>query len=646
MEDFSLVKDFALIMIVAGAATLLFRRLHQPPILGYLIAGLIIGPYVLPVISVTDIHTIRLLADLGLVVLLFGIGLEFSWSKIREMGLAVIIIGVVEILTMFLLGYGLGRVLGWSPMNSLFLGAALHISSSAIITKILRDLGKLSLPSSRLIIGILVVEDFAAVIIITVLSGLATTGTADLGDIGFLVLKLVIFILASLMFGAIIVPRIVRFTHQFHSKEVLLITGLGMCFGMALLGNYLGLSVAAGAFLIGSLIGDTERSGEFIEVVTPVRDMFAALFFVTIGMLIDVSQFREFIAPAIIICAVFMAGKILSNTLATFFSGHDGKTALQVGMGMPQMGEFSLAITKVGADKGVLVPQLYPSIAVATALSTFISPYMTRSADSVARILNLRSPALIKTYILRLSDWLQVMRSTMARDTKVAKRVQGDVETIMINLLIVVVILGVGTFTVQFVKDIARLTHIRADIVGLLFGFVFLMLCVPAIVIIWRNVRKLIDLAVTYILVRRSSAKEWRRESLRIVLRNTIAIVLVIFFALWSIPLIVQLLAFGSFSLAVPLLFLATLLFFILGSVTQIHGQLEQTLSKVILGKELASSRDVALRAPMAIRQGALRKLINFVELPIVTILRWCRVNFNKSAVSNKKRKDEDNSSL
>ena len=176
MEELTLLRDFAVIMVVAGVVTLLFRRLRQPVILGYLIAGVIIGPYVLPLFSITDIDTISMLADLGLILLLFAIGLEFSWDKIRQVGMSVLMIGGIEITIMVCLGYGLGQMLGWSAIDSIFLGAALHISSSAIIVKMLRDMGKSRLMSSRLIVGILVVEDFAAIAIVAVLSGVATTG--------------------------------------------------------------------------------------------------------------------------------------------------------------------------------------------------------------------------------------------------------------------------------------------------------------------------------------------------------------------------------------------------------------------------------------------------------------------------------------
>lgn len=622
MEQFGLLKDFAIVMVVAAVVTLLFRRLRQPPILGYLLAGLLIGPYTLPAPPVTDVNTIRLLADLGLVLLLFGLGLEFSWSKIRQVGLSVLMIGVVEILTMISLGYGLGRLLGWSTMDALFLGAALHISSSAIIVKTLRDLGKLPLLSSRLIVGILVVEDFAAVVIIALLSGIATTGTADFADIGSLALRLTIFVVASLVLGAIIVPRIIRFTGRFHSKEAFLITSLGLCFAMALLGNYLGLSAAAGAFLMGALIGDTEHSEEIVEVVTPVRDMFAALFFVTIGMLINIAQFRDFVVPAIIVAAVFVLGKILSNTVATFVSGHDGRTSLQVGMGMPQMGEFSLAIAKVGVDRGVVVAPLYPVIASVTALTSMTGAYIARSADSVASFLNRRSSALLKAYLSRLADWLYALRLVFARDSIAARKVQHSGRTILINLLIVMVIIGIGTFALHFVQQLALLTHLRADIVGLVFGFLFLMLCVPSFVVIWRSVRALGDEAATYVLSRRPSARGWRRKAVRIVLRDSMVILLSVLVGIWFIPFISSLLFIGSLALAIPLLLLALIIYLVSRSVIDIHTQLERTFGRTLLGDEYISTSEAATL--LGVSQSTVEKSARRMKLPAVRIgRRW-----------------------
>ncbi len=586
MEEITLVKDFAIIMIVAGAMTLLFRRLRQPPILGYLIAGLLIGPYTLPNPPVTDIHTISLLADLGLILLLFGLGLEFSWSKIRQIGLAVLIIGVVEILTMISIGYGMGQLMGWSRMDSIFLGAALHISSSAIIVKILRDLGRIDRQSTRLIVGILVVEDFAAVILLTLLSGIATTGTADLGDIGSLILRLIVFIAASLTLGTLIVPKLIRFVHHIQSRETLLIISLGLCFAMALIGEYSGLSVAAGAFIMGALIGDSEHSEEITEVVVPIRDMFAAIFFVTIGMLINVNDFADFIVYGIIVAGVFMIGKMFSNTIATFFTGYNYKTALEVGTGMPQMGEFSLAIAKLGVDRAVVTAPLYPVIAVATAITSLLAPFATRSSGNAADLLDRRAPAQLKLYAARIADWLQATRSTLASNSRVAQTIKHSIRIISVNMLIVAVIISIGTLSLHFVQNLTFLDGIRDDIIGLVFGFILLTLCVPSFLSIWHNIRTVFDQSSIYVLKRRKSAKMWERNAIRIILRDSLLIILSIFVLLWFIPFFSSLFSIGSYAIAMPLFMIALILYMVISSIRHIHKEVERNFSRVMLGHE------------------------------------------------------------
>ena len=363
-----------------------------------LLAGLSVGPISLPDSPIENVDTIRLLADLGLVLLLFGIGLELGWQRIRQVGSQVIIIGLVEMTIMFALGYQVATLLGWTVTERVFLGAALCISSSAILVKMLRDTGNLLATQGRLIVGILVVEDFAAVILLTVLSGVATTGATSTAEVGMLILKLAIFTVCALVFGAIFAPKLVRLANQFRSDETLLVASLALCFGLALAGQVLGLSAAAGAFLIGTVLGDTDSSTEIDRIVRPVRDMFAAIFFVSIGMLMDLSQFMDFIIPALIVSAVFIAGKVVADTVGTILSGHSGRTALRVGMGMPQVGEFSLAMTKVGVEQGAVGAFLNPIITLATGLTALLYPFIFRSADGLADLLERHSPQLMKRY--------------------------------------------------------------------------------------------------------------------------------------------------------------------------------------------------------------------------------------------------------
>ncbi len=598
MEEISLLKDFAVIMVVAGVVTLIFRQLRQPVILGYLIAGLLIGPYTLPFPFVTNLDTINLLADLGIVLLIFAIGLEFSWNKIRKVGMSVILIGCIEIITMISLGYVVGKLLGWSGRDALFLGAALHISSSAIIVKVLRDMGRLHFLSSRLIVGILVVEDFAAVAIVALLSQIASTGVANLGDIGVVILRLVIFILATLVIGRLIVPRLMKFVNRFQSKEVLLITGLGLCFALALLGNYLGLSVAAGAFLMGTIIGDTDYSMAVTEVIGPVRDMFAALFFVSIGMLINIDQVGNFIIPALIVFLVFVVGKVFINTVATFLSGHDGRTSLNVGMGMPQIGEFSLIIAKTGVDRGIVVAPLYPVIALVTAFTSFTTPYIMRSSESVTRFLNRKSPLLLKAYISRMGDWLEAIRKIFSTDSVAAHIVQHATKSIVVNALIIVVLISIGTFALGYVPRLSEFSGMSIDIIGLLFSLVLLILCLPCFAAIWRNVRNIAHMASGLLINRTFPVKASRANFLRIIIRDTVVIILTVLVAIWFIPYLLGLFALGSFALVFPLLFAAIIIYIILWFAFDIHGQLERAFSQIILGKEHVSpSRAASMSA-------------------------------------------------
>ena len=639
MEEISLIQDFAVIMVVAGAVTLLFRKLRQPPVLGYLIAGVLVGPYTLPFSPITQTDTISLLADLGLVLLLFSLGLEFSWHKIRQIGFSVLLIGGIEIFTMISLGFGLGRLMGWSVTDSIFLGAALHISSSAIIVKIFRDTGILNRNASKLVVGILVVEDFAAIAIIAVLSGFATNGVANFSEVGVLALKLVIFTITSLVIGALIVPRVIRFTGRFNSKEALLITSLGLCFAMALFSRYLGLSIAIGAFLMGSLIGDTEHAEDVVEVTTPVRDVFAAIFFVAIGMLINVREIKEFIVPGVIVACVFMLGKIISNTVATFITGHDGKTALRVGMPMSQMGEFSLYITKIGIEHGVVMTYLYPVVAVATAITSFVAPYIIRSVDSIADYISDHSPKLLKTYVNRLSEWMETLRTSMASDSVVSHITRHAVRSIAINIVIVIVLASLGNFAFPYVESAAAFMGLRQDVIGLILGLILLMLCIPSFWTIWKNVRNLANEAAALVLSKRLSLKAGRLQAFRVIIRDSFVLLLTILMGLWFIPFFSGLITIGSLAVLVPAFLGTLILYLILRSIFDIHDQMERVFSRVLMGKEHSSvSGDSGL-------SGALKKLINGA-VGIVRIAVTGRVRSEKTGTDAEQiqgERDNDN---
>jgi hypothetical protein len=355
---------------------------------------------------------------------------------------------------------------------------------------------------------------------------------------------------------------------------------------MALIGKYSGLSVAAGAFIMGALIGDTEHSDEINEVVVPIRDMFAAIFFVTIGMLININDFADFIVYGIIVAVVFMFGKMLSNMIATFFTGHSYRTALEVGTGMPQMGEFSLAIAKLGVDRAVVSAPLYPVIAIATAITSVFAPFTARSSSNAADILDRRTPVQLKLYVTRIADWLQAIRSTMTSDSRVAQEIKHSIRNIFVNLLIIAVIISIGTATLSFFRNLTLLDNIRDDIIGLMFGFILLTSCVPSFISIWRSLRTAFDRSSIYVLNRRKSAKMWERNAIRIILQDSLLIILSIFVFLWFVPFFSSLFSIGSYAIAMPLFVIAIILYMVLSSIRHIHRQVERNFSRVMLGHE------------------------------------------------------------
>ncbi len=581
----NLLKDFAIIMAVAGAAVLVMKQLKQPSILGYLLAGVLVGPFTFDNPIVADVGTIRRLADVGLVLLLFGLGLEFGWERIRQVGFKVLFIGALEITFLIALGFQIGVALGWTDTEAIFLGAAISISSSAVLIKMLGDSGELLSTRGRIIVGILVVEDFAAVILLSILSGVATGGTANAGELGLIAGKLALFTGAALVAGALIVPKLIDFIARKGSGETLLVSALALAFGLALVGELLGISAAAGAFLIGAVLGDTKHSQAISERMHPVRDMFGALFFVSVGMLVDIHQIGEFLGPALIIASVFIVGKVIANTAGVFLSGNNGTDSLRVGLGMPQSGEFSLAMVKVGADHGVIGPFLYPVVVVVTAITSVIYPVLYRSSEGVSGFLDRWSPRVVKTYVNSLGDWLRVLQKSFEFHSPSAKEIQRSGRIMLVNMALMAILIGVGTFILRFSDDIARLTNLSESVVGLALSAGVLALSLPPGIIVWRESRKLADLlTASAFRPRTADSHRWRTEEVRLLLRDSILALSAIALGIWAIPLLSQLLALGDFSIPIPIIFLAGIAFVLFRSVLKLHKALEGTLERTILG--------------------------------------------------------------
>jgi len=336
MHNIDFIQDLAVIMLIAGIVTILFHRLHQPVVLGYIVAGVIIGPHTPPFALVRDEPTINILAELGVVFLLFSLGLEFSLRKLARVGVTAVVAALAEIILMIWIGYMIGGLFGWKPMDALFLGAILAISSTTIIVKALDELRMKRERFAQLIYGILIVEDILAIGMIALLSGIALTGSASAGQVLATVGKLALFIVVALVVGLLIVPRLLGYVARFNSNEMLLITVLGLCFGFSLLVVRLDYSVALGAFVIGAIMAESRQLRTIERLIEPIRDMFSAIFFVAIGLLLDPNALVAYAGPIAVITAAVVVGKVLSCSLGAFVARQDGRTAMRVGMGLAQ----------------------------------------------------------------------------------------------------------------------------------------------------------------------------------------------------------------------------------------------------------------------------------------------------------------------
>jgi CPA2 family monovalent cation:H+ antiporter-2 len=609
-EQLTLIRDFAIIMAVAGVAVVIFKRLSQPSILGYLVAGVLVGPFTFPSPPVANIEIVRLLADLGLVLLLFAVGMEFGWRRIRRVGFGVLLIGTIEMLVMIALGYHIGKLLGWSPIEAIYLGSALAISSSAILVKVLRDSGKLTTRTGKLIVGLLVVEDFVAVILLTLLSGVATSGAADLGDIGPLVLKLVIFTVASVAIGAFLVPKLISYIHKFHSPETLVLAALALCFALALLGEELGLSAAAGAFLIGAVIGDTKEAEQMTRTIAPIRDMFGALFFVSIGMLINVHVIGDHIVPALIISAVFIAGKVIVNTFGAFITGQPDRVPVEFGLRTPQIGEFSLAMVKVGVEHQTIGAFVYQVLAAVTAITALVYPYLVKSSDRVSDMIDRRSPDGLRRYVDGVSVGARGLRSGVGLDPDFKERVRGPALSIVVNFLIVVVMITLGVLGVGVGDSVAEATGISERLVASTMAFAALALSFPSGVAIWRSLERLSERTTTHLILRDREPKFWLHGAVKNVVRDGIMIAVIFVIGQWAIPVAAQVLSLGPLEVPLPFMVVAGVVYVAIRFLQRVHGHLFESFSKTFVDGPNDPTRlgEGAERYPSAMGRSATRR--------------------------------------
>lgn len=372
----AVVADFAVILTVAAAVTFLFYRIKQPMILGYLVAGVIIGPFTPPFSLISGTDVLEMAANLGVILLLFGVGLQFPLTRLRSFGRVAVGVAAIEIAFMLLISYGLGWAMGWSLMDALFLGTALASSSTVIIAKVLTDMGKLKDTSATIMLSVLVVEDLVVVLLLAGMTSLAGTGTLSFDAIGSGLAKVLGFVVGVVLLGTLVIPRLIDWTAKHGNSEVLVVTALGLCFGLSIVAYLLGFSMAIGGFVMGVLVASAKSADRVAALTLPLRDMFGAMFFVSVGALIDVTQFQTFLVPALAVTVLMVLGKVVGCGLGTRVFGYDRQTSLKVGLGMSQIGEFAFIVMAAGLQLNVVSSSLFAVVGVAAALTTFFTPYL------------------------------------------------------------------------------------------------------------------------------------------------------------------------------------------------------------------------------------------------------------------------------
>ena len=444
MHDIGFIRDLALVMLVAGATTIVFQRLRQPVLSGYILAGVLIGPHA-PGMLVADPRAIDDISNLGVVLLMFTLGLEFSLRKLREVGVGALLVAVAEVGLMLWIGMGIGGWLGWKGMDALFLGAIIALSSTMVATRTLAENGQWEQPFARLVVGLLVAEDMLAIVMLTLLTAVAIGGSVPAQTALTLIGHLGLFVVVGMILGLLLVPRLVDYVAAFGRDETLLVSVLGICFGASLLAAWMDFSVALGAFLAGAVVAESRSVTRVLKLVEPLRDMFAALFFVAIGLKIDPAMLLHYALPALLIAAVVIVGKTLTCSVGLFIVGHDARTALRSGLGMAQIGEFSFVIATLGLSLGAISEAIYPIAVAVSVLCMAASPYLSRSADGLANGLRRVAPISLRLLATSYSGWLENLKPVNESAT-LAALLRRLLWHIAINVLLVITLFVIGAY--------------------------------------------------------------------------------------------------------------------------------------------------------------------------------------------------------
>lgn len=447
----ALVKDLALILVVAAFVTLIFKRLKQPLVLGYIVAGFLVSPQMPYTMSVMDRANVQMWADIGVIFLLFSLGLDFSFKKIVKMGMAPVIAACTIIFCMMMAGIVVGKAFGWTHMDSIFLGGMLAMSSTTIIYKAFDDMGLRQQRFAGMVMSVLILEDVLAIVMMVMLSAIASGSSPDGGQMVESVLRIGFFLVLWFVVGIFFIPAFLRATRRLMNEETLLIVVLGLCCFMAVFSTKVGFSSAFGAFVMGSILAETVEADKIVRLVEPVKNLFGAIFFVSVGMLVEPQVLVDYAWPIIAITLTILIGQSVFGSLGYLISGNPLKTAMKCGFSMAQIGEFAFIIASLGLSLGVIGHFLYPVVVAVSVVTTFLTPYMIRLAEPCYNIMERHLP---KKWIVALNHITISHPQTPSAENKwKSLLIQMLRNTVIYSILSIAAIALMFTFFLPFVRS-------------------------------------------------------------------------------------------------------------------------------------------------------------------------------------------------
>lgn len=444
-----LVKDLALILMVAGIVTIIFKKLKQPLVLGYIVAGFLVSPHMPYTMSVIDETDIKTWADIGVIFTLFSLGLDFSFKKIVKMGASPIIATIVIVFSMMMLGISIGHGFGWSKMDCIFLGGMLAMSSTTIIYKAFDDMGLRQQKFAGMVMSVLILEDILAIIMMVMLSAIAGGNNPDGEQMIGSVIKIAFFLVLWFIVGIFAIPLFLRSVRKLINNETLLIVALGLCCGMAVLSTKVGFSSAFGAFVMGSILAETIEAEKIIKLVEPVKNLFGAIFFVSVGMLVDPKILIEYAISILALVGSILIGQAIFGTFGFMLGGESLKSAMRCGFSMAQIGEFSFIIASLGLSLGVISNYLYPVVVAVSVITTFLTPYMIRLATPTYQVMEKHLP---KRLINILNHFAMSHPSTTQQSKWKSLLRQLLINTVAYSILTAAVIALMFTFVLPFTR--------------------------------------------------------------------------------------------------------------------------------------------------------------------------------------------------